>query len=314
MPARAGQNPPSATAVQELEKAQRPIRVGVQLVNLYATVRDKDRRLLADLTQQDFKVSEDGKEQKIEFFSREVNLPLTFGMLIDTSPSQERVLMAEQDAGERFLRRVLRKGDLVFVISFDIDVDLLSDLTGDHAALVRAISRARIFAPRAPGGVQGPFPQSGPKGTRLYDAIYLACKEKLAAEAGRKALIVLTDAVDAGSQVEMEEALEVAQRTDTVIHIIGVADYGFYGLGGYSGEGVAKKLAEQTGGRSIFVRNEKTLEEAFDQISEELRSQYTLGYYPSNTTRDGKFRKIEVKTTRAGARVLARKGYYAPVK
>lgn len=297
------------------ETGQGTIRVGVNLVNLYATVRDKNKRILPDLAKEDFQVLEDGQAQAVEFFTREVNLPLTFGMLIDTSGSQRQVLPIEQNAADRFLGRVLRKGDLAFVTSFDVDVDLLSDFTGERRELMRAIERARINAPGNPLQA-GPVPLP-PRGTLLYDAIYATCKEKLAGEAGRKALIILTDAMDQGSRVSLEEALEMAQRTDAVIHIIGVADYAFYGrrgFGGYSGEGYAKKLAEQTGGRSIFVNNEKDLEKAFDQISEELRTQYVLGYYPANRAKDGKFRKIEIKIARGDTKVLARKGYYAPVR
>jgi VWFA-related protein len=305
---------PAGGSQQEAEKAQQPIRVGVSLVNLYATVRDNKKRIVPDLKQEEFRVFEEGKEQKVAFFSRETNLSLTFGMLIDTSPSQQRVLGAEQEAGARFLRRVLRDRDLGFVFSFDVNVDMLSDLSGDVDHLIRAMNRAHIFAPRAPIGVQGPFPQA-PSGTQMYDAIYLACREKLAEEVGRKALVLLTDAVDVGSKVSLEEALETAQRSDTVLHFIVISDYAFYrdaGYSGVSGEGVAKKLAEQTGGRSIVVNNEKDLEKAFDQISEELRTQYTLGFYPENTTRDGKFRRIRIDTTRKDTKVLARRGYYAP--
>jgi VWFA-related protein len=289
------------------QNVQQPIRVQVELVNLFATVRDKKKRLITDLTKDDFRISEDHQEQKIAFFSHETSLPITLGLLIDTSGSEERMLPAEQEAASRFLQRVLRKSDLAMVISFDLDVDLLSDFTSDRGQLERAIKRARINAPRTPRSVQGPLPQRGPKGTNFYDAVYLACREKLASEAGRKALVILTDAEDNGSKVRLEEAVEAAQRSDTVIHILLVSDPA-YG----ANEGVARKLAEETGGRMVVVRNEKRLEEAFDQISEELRSQYTLGYYPTNTTRDGHFRKIKVETTHGDLHVLTRKGYYAP--
>jgi VWFA-related protein len=308
-PARAQQSAPPQ------EKPQETIRVGVNLVSLYVTVRDKNKRILTDLTQEDFEILEDGQAQKIDSVAREVNLPLTFGMLIDTSGSQRDVLPIEQDAADRFLGRVLRKGDMAFVTSFDVNIDLLADFTGELSALIRAIERARINAPGSPLQA-GPFPLP-PRGTLFYDAIYASCEQKLAGEAGRKALIILTDAMDQGSRVPLEEALEIAQRTDTVIHVIGVADYAFYGgrgFGGYSGEGYAKKLAEQTGGRSIFVNNQKKLEEAFTQISEELRTQYVLGYYPTNRSKDGKFRKIEIKIKRDDAKALARRGYYAPVR
>jgi len=289
------------------QDVQQPIRVQVELVNLFATVRDKKKRLITDLTKADFRISEDRQDQKIAFFSHETSLPITLGLLIDTSGSEERMLPAEQEAASRFLQRVLRKSDLAMVISFDLDVDLLSDFTSDRGQLERAIKRARINAPRTPVSVQGPLPQRGPKGTNFYDAVYLACREKLASEAGRKALVILTDAEDNGSKMRLEGALEAAQRSDTVIHILLVSDPA-YG----ANEGVAKKLAEETGGRMVVVRNEKKLEEAFEQISEELRSQYTLGYYPANTVRDGHFRKIKVETTRGDLQVLTRKGYYAP--
>jgi VWFA-related protein len=289
------------------QNQQQPLRVQVQLVNLFVTVRDKKKQLITDLTQNDFRIFEDGQEQKPAFFSHETSLPITLGLLIDTSGSEQRMLPAEQEAASRFLERVLRKGDLAMVMSFDLDVDLLSDFTSDRSRLERAIQRARINAPSTPVSVQGPLPQRGAKGTDFYDAVYLACREKLAGEAGRKAIVALTDAVDNGSKVRLEEALEAGQRSDTVVHILLVYDPA-YG----SNEGVAKKLTEETGGRMIIVRNEKKLAEAFDQISEELRSQYTLGYYPTNTARDGRFRKIKIETTRKDLQVLARKGYYAP--
>ena len=157
------------------------------------------------------------------------------------------------------------------------------------------------------GGNPGPIGSRQITGTALYDAIYLACSEKLNSEAGRKAIVIVTDAQDEGSKVRLEEAIEAAQRTDTVIHILLVADPRF---GGNSS--VAHKLSEETGGRLIAVRSEKKLMEAFDEISEELRSQYTLGYYPTNTARDGKFRKIKVETNNHDLKVLTRKGYYAP--
>jgi VWFA-related protein len=307
--ARAPAAPTQAKPSTTPQEAQQPLRVQVELVNLFATVRDGHKRLITDLTKDDFRIFEDGAEQKVAFFTHETSQPITMGLLIDTSGSEQRMLPAEQEAASRFLARVLRKGDLAMVISFDLDVDLLSDFTGDPAQLERAIQRARINAPNTPSIVHGPLPTTGPKGTNFYDAVYLACREKLASEAGRKALVILTDAVDNGSKVKMEEALEVAQRSDTVVHVMLVYDPA-YG----ANEFVARKLAEETGGRMIAVRSEKKLQEAFDQISEELRSQYTLGYYPTNTNRDGHFRKLKIETTRGDLHVLARRGYYAPKK
>jgi VWFA-related protein len=289
------------------EPAQVPtLKATVNLVNLFATVRDKNKRIVADLRQEDFKIYEDSQEQKIAFFSQEVTLPITLGLLIDTSGSERNRLGAEQEAATRFMERVMRKGDEAMVISFDFDVDLLVDFTDDPAQIARAINRAKIGA--VSGGVltPGPIP-SNIGGTHFYDAVYLACKEKLATEAGRKALVVITDAQDEGSRLKLEEAIEAAQRTDTVVHVLLIHDPGFSRR-----PDVAKKLSGETGGRTIELSSEKKLNEAFDQISEELRSQYTVGYYPENTAKDGKFRKIRVATTNKDYKILARKGYYAP--
>jgi VWFA-related protein len=285
------------------------IKTEVSLVNLFATVRDKNKRVVTDLKQDNFKIFEDGHEEKIAFFSKEITLPITLGLLLDTSGSEQNMLGAIQGAGSRFLRRVLRKGDEAMIISFDTDVDLLSDFTDDRSILDRAIGKARINTPGGGyiGGNPGPIGSGNMVGTALYDAIYLACGEKLNGEAGRKAIVIVTDAQDEGSRVKLDEAIESAQRTDTVIHVLLVADPRYGG-----NTGVARKLTEDTGGRLIIVNSEKRMEEAFDQISEELRSQYTLGYYPTNNSRDGKFRKIKLDVDNHDLKVLARKGYYAP--
>jgi VWFA-related protein len=284
------------------------IRKQVDLVNLFATVRDNHKKIVGDLKQEDFKVLEDNLDQKIAFFSKEVTLPITLALLLDTSGSEQYMLSAIQEAGGRFLDRVLRKGDEALVMSFDSDVDLLSDFTDDRGQLDRAVRRARINIPSGGGRVNpGPIPTRQITGTALYDAIYLACNEKLNTEAGRKAIVIVTDAQDEGSKVRLDEAVEAAQRTDTVIHILLVADPRF---GGNSG--VAHKITDETGGRMISVSSEKKLLEAFDEISEELRSQYTLGYYPANNAKDGKFRKIKVEVANRDVKVLTRKGYYAP--
>jgi VWFA-related protein len=298
----------TATATQRQDAQQGPvIRSQVNLVNLFVTVRDKNKRIVTDLKQTDFKIQEDGQDQQIAFFSKEVTLPITLALLLDTSGSEQFMLGAIQDMGGRFLDRVLRKGDEALVMSFDTDVDLLADFTDDRGLLDRAIRKTRINAPMG-GGMINPGPVGGNTvGTAFYDAVFLACNEKLNSEAGRKAIVVVTDAQDEGSKIRKEEAIEAAQRTDTVIHILLVADSRF---GGNSG--VAKQITEETGGRMIVANNEKHLAEAFDQISEELRSQYTLGYYPTNTARDGKFRKIKVDMGNHDLHVLARKGYYAP--
>jgi VWFA-related protein len=281
------------------------IRVEVNIVNLFATVRDKHKAIVTGLKQDDFQVYEDGQPQEITYFSAESNLPITLGILMDTSGSEYFMLSGEKEAGSRFLARVLRKGDLAMVMSFDTDVDLLADFTDDRGMLDRAINRAQINAPSGGMIAQGPLPSSGTGGTNFYDAVYLAAHDKLSSEAGRKAIVVLTDAEDTGSKLNLGDAIEAAQRTDTVVHVLLVAADG-------GDQSVAKRLTDDTGGRMIIVRNERNLEQAFDQISEELRSQYTIGYAPTNKKRDGSYRKIKVEMKDKDYSVLTRRGYYAP--
>ncbi len=290
---------------QEPEQQAPVIKTEVSLVNIFATARDKKKHIITGLKKEDFRVFENEQEQKIAFFSSEKTLPITLGLLIDTSGSEQNRLPAEQDAASRFLTQVLRKGDEAMVVSFDLDVDMLSDFTDDRAQLQRAIHHAQINA-AGPMVTPGTLP-SGPNGTHLYDAIWVTCGEKLSTEAGRKALVIITDAEDFGSKVRVEEAIEAAERTNAVVHFLLVHDPGY----GWRPD-IARKIADQTGGRVIEVSSQKHLQEAFDQIAEELRSEYTIGYYPTNVKRDGTFRKIKVETTDRELKVLARKGYYAP--
>lgn len=301
-PSQQQQNP------QTLPEAARPLQVRTSLVNVFVTVRDRHNQIITDLTKSDFKVFEDGVEQKVAYFSKEMNLPLTLAILMDTSGSMSNVLSAEQDAASRFVHEVLRKKDEALVMSFDLDVNLLADFTEDPNVLENAIRRTRINA-AGPVITAGTVPQNGVIGTDLYDAIYLACHSELSTQAGRKAIIVLTDAEDNGSKETLDDAIEAAQKSDTVIHVILISDpMATTGVG----PGVAHDMASQTGGRVIRVHNDKTLEKAFDEISQELRSQYVLGYYPTNTRRDGTYRRIKVEVDIPHAKILARKGYYAP--
>ena len=281
------------------------IRVQVNLVNLFVTVRDKHKAIVTGLKQDDFQVYEDGQPQEITYFSAESNLPITLGILMDTSGSEYFMLASEKEAGSRFLGRVLRKGDLAMVMSFDTDVDLLADFTEDRGVLDRAINRAQINAPSGGMIAQGPLPSSGSGGTNFYDAVYLAAHDKLSDEAGRKAIVVLTDAEDTGSKLRLTDAIEAAQRTDTVVHILLVSADG-------GDQSTAKRLTDETGGRTIVVRSEKNLEQAFDQISEELRNQYTVGYTPTNKAHDGSYRKVKIEMKNKDYSGLTRRGYYAP--
>jgi VWFA-related protein len=289
----------------------------VNVVNLYFNVKDKKGLLIPNLTKDDFEVLEDGKPQKIKYFSAESNQPLTLGILIDSSASQERVLGFEKEVGASFLRDVIKPKDLAFVISFDVTVDLLQDYTSSSRELAVALDRARINTGGSGGGLPGmgggPFPTAGvPRGTLLYDAIYLASHDKLAREVGRKAMIVLTDGEDQGSQLRVKDAIEAAQKADAMCYVILIADRGFYAPGEYGGERAMRKLAEETGARVIEASNKsEKLRSAFDQIANELRSQYSIGYTPMNSKLDGTFRKIELHVKNKDYRVQARQGYYA---
>jgi len=281
-------------------------RVDVDVVSVYCTVTDKKGRLIADLEVKDFELKEDGRTQELKYFVRETDRPLTLVLAVDTSGSQRQVLAVEKTVGAQFLEQVLRPVDLAALVTFDVNVDLLQDFTQEAARLEKALQRARINVPVD----LGPFPQRS-AGTRLYDAVYLATKEKLSQEVGRKAVILVSDGVDTGSQVEKDAALEAAQRADVIIYAIGISDPSVYDRP-RGGGAVLKKLAEETGGQAIFPRGPEELKEAFEQIAAELRSQYTLGYTPTNRARDGKFRKVEVKLKDKGLKVQARRGYYAP--
>jgi VWFA-related protein len=309
---------PAPPQDQQPPQATQTLKAQTTLVNVFVTARDKKNGIIADLTQNDFKVSEDGQPQEVAFFSKEVNMPITLGLLIDTSGSMYNVIGAEQDTASRFLREVMRKKDEAMVISFDFDVDLLADFTEDTNVLERAIRRTSISSVAGGGPVTpGTIPQgNNAGGTDLYDAVYLACHDELATEAGRKAVIVMSDMEDTGSKLRAQDAVEACQRADGVIHVLLISDAGFsQGFGAFGGgPAVARRMSEDTGGRVINVHNEKSLEKAFDVISEELRSQYVLGYYPTNEKRDGTFRKIKVDIARPDVKVLARKGYYAPYK
>jgi len=297
-----------AAAQEPPPPSEHRLRVEVGVVNIYCTVKDKKGGLVTDLQQGDFEVFEDGKRQEVKYFARETDRPLTLALLIDTSISQQDILPTEKETAAQFLHQVLRPSDLALLATFDVNVDLLQDFTSEAERLEQALQRARINAPVA----AGPFPRS-PAGTRLHDAVYLAAREKLAAEVGRKALIVISDGVDWGSDVKLKQAIEAAHRADAMVYSLGVADPQYYYSRGmtYDGRGPLNDLAKETGGRAIFPKDAEDLQEAFDQIAAELRSQYYLGYTPTNPARDGRFRKIEVKVKRGGLKVQARRGYYA---
>ncbi|PYX84583.1 MAG: VWA domain-containing protein [Acidobacteria bacterium] len=293
-------------------------KANVDVVQLFFNVKDKHGALIPGLTKDDFDVFEDSKPQTIKYFTAESNLPLTLGILIDSSGSQQRVLDMEKEIGGSFLNSILREKDMAFVISFDVNVDLLQDFTNSGRDLRGALNKAKINTGGGggcggvPGLGGGPVPCTGtPKGTLLYDAVDLAGHDELSHEVGRKAMILLTDGEDQGSQLTVKDAVEAAQKSDSIVYVLLIADRGFYGMGGYSGDSAMKKLANETGGRVIEVGNKpEKLRQAFDQISQELRSQYNIGYTSTNIKHDGTFRKVEIKSKKE-YKIQARSGYYA---
>ena len=305
---------------QTEDQAVSTLKVNVNVVQLFFNVKDKKGALIPNLTKNDFEVLEDGKPQTIKYFAAESNLPLTLGILIDSSGSQMRVLDMEKEVGGEFLNQILREKDLAFVISFDVNVDLLQDFTNSVHSLKAGLNRARINAPPSGGGGipglgGGPVPTASvPRGTLLYDAVYLASHDELAQQVGRKAMILLTDGEDQGSQLKIKGAIEAAQKSDSIVYVLLCADRGFYGGFSYSGDREMKKLTEETGGRVIEVGNKfDKLKQGFDQIARELRSQYNIGYTPANAALDGSFRKVEIRS-KNGYKIQARTGYYAVPK
>lgn len=289
------------------------LKVSTDVVNVYAIVKERKGRLIPNLNQEDFEVTEDNAAQTVRYFSRETDTPVTLGLMIDTSPSQGRVLNLEKEEATAFIRQVLRPKDLAFVLHFDLEVELLQDFTSDLRLLARAIDETVIN-----GGVRGvlpgPLPTTTVGGTHLYDAVYLASNDLLKNEIGRKVLIVLTDGEDQGSKVKLNVALEAAQKADVIIYSVAISDRMFYYAqgAGYNGESVLKKLSEETGGRVVQVNRPKDTAAAFQEIADELRTQYLIGYSPTNTHHDGSFRKIRVHVRRGDYKVQARRGYYAP--
>ena len=302
--------PPSSSApglAPEENQDIQTLKVGVNLVNMYFSVRDKGG-YITNLHKEDCSVLENKVEQPIKNFTKEKNLPLTIGILLDTSGSQMNVLPLEQESGARFLKEVLTPKDEAFLISFDINVDLLADYTNSPAQIRRALNKASINTGSGSGSVTG---NGQPRGTLLYDAVYLAAHDKLRQEAGRKILVMLTDGGDQGSQETIKTSIEAAQKANAIIYVILIADGGSFGSFGSYGASEMRRMASETGGRVIDVGNNgKKLEEAFDQIQDELRTQYLLSYTPLNTKTDGTYRKLEL-TCGKGLQIQTRKGYYA---
>jgi len=325
-PASAGQQSPDQQSGnqkgedQKSDDSQQPtetLKVNVNVVQVFFNVKDKHGALMPNLTKDDFEISEDNNKQTLKYFTAETNLPLTLGILIDSSGSQLRVLDMEKEVGGAFLKQILTDKDEAFVIDFNVDASLLQDFTRDVHRLQKALNSVKINAGFStgpiPGAGGGPVPTANQPGTVLYDAVYLSAHDMLAKEVGRKAMILLTDGEDEGSKLKIKDAIEAAQKADAIVYVLLCADRGFYGGigGGYSGEFDMRKLTEATGGRVINVGNKfDKLRDAFDQIAAELRSQYNIGFTSTNTKLDGTYRKLEIKN-KQGYKIQARAGYYA---
>ncbi|MBL8170289.1 MAG: VWA domain-containing protein [Acidobacteria bacterium] len=323
----------SVSAQQNKQKEQKPkeqqppkkdaegetLKIGTQLVNVLFSVQDKQNRYLNDLKQDDIEVLENGQAQPVFVFKRELDLPLTMAILVDVSGSEQYTLPLLKDAGGRFVESVVRTGkDTVSVIKFEGEATVMQNLTSNPARVRKALEEI-AFTAAPPGGVFGgttPPINGGSRqgGTSLYDSVSATCTDMLAREPGRKTIILLTDGQDTTSRIKLDEAINEALRAEVVIYSIGIADPGFGGVN----EGVLKKLCESTGGRAVFPKRHRDLDDAFAQLEQDLRQQYLLAYEPKNDTSDGTFRKIEVKLKNKTdkeakeLKVRHRKGYYAP--
>jgi len=304
----AGQNPPSPAnssgqkqnaPAQEPASSSRTIRVTSDLVNVLFTVYDKKNRMLVNLTKDDIRVLEDNNPQSIRFFSRESDLPLRIGILIDTSNSVRERLHFEQEAAIDFLNATVRPGkDLAFVVGFDVQPQLVQDYTDDEEALSQAVRSLQA------GG-----------GTALFDAIYFASKQKMLYFPPpepylRRVLIVISDGLDNQSEHTRDESLAMAQHGEVTIYAISTNRSGVSS----QGDKVLTYLARETGGRAFFPFAASDLAENFQEISRELRSQYSLGYVSSNTAHDGTFRKIFIEATNKNFHVHSKTGYFSPTQ
>ena len=320
----------------------------VKVVNLFANVRNKAGAIVKDLTKDDFLLDEDGRAQEIRYFSQESDLPLTLGLLVDTSGSQRRLIEEERAASYRFFEQVLRpEKDVAFVIHFDFDVELLQDITSSRRLLEKALENLEAPAQqrqqqrqptqqpmpfpfpggggrRGRGGRGGPAGGGGGRGggTVLYDAVLLAADELMRKQSGRKALVLLTDGVDTGSKVSLSSAVEAAQRADTLVYSILFEDPEMYG-GGIgmgrigrvpmntpNGKRVLEQISRETGGRLFEVSKKQPLAKVYDEIDEDLRHQYSLGYSPDRTDTAGAYHRIRLTTKQKGLIVQTREGYY----
>jgi Ca-activated chloride channel homolog len=280
--------------------AQQPgrFRAGVELVSLNVTVMD-GAKYVTGLDQDAFEVFEDGARQAITFFSR-IQQPIALAILLDTSNSMEENLSTAQEAAIGFVRR-MRKEDAIEVIEFNSQVRIAQPFTNDVAGLERAIRQSTVNG-----------------STSLYNAIYVSLNElkkeraRSAEEIRRQAIVVLSDGDDTSSLVEYDVVLEMAKRSETAIYAIGLRQTEIGRTKFREAEFVLRQLSQETGGRAFFVTGAAELPKIYEQISEELASQYSIAYSSRNPMRNGAWRRVEVRVYRPGLSARARRGYYGP--
>jgi VWFA-related protein len=285
------------------------IRVEVDLVSVLCSVRDTHGALVNYLKQDDFIVSEEGQPQVIRHFERETDLPLTMGLLVDTSNSQVRLIGEELHAATQFLEQVIRPKDSVFLMSFDAQTKLVMDRSGSKEAIRAGLEKLREDAPVPKRGGTG-----RPRGTLLYDAVYQAATERLGKIPGRKAIVLITDGADVNSKLTMSHAIDAAQKADTIVYSIYYVDEKAYSASeweGRPGRNVLREMSAQTGGRFFHVDRKLPLRKVFDQIQAEMRSQYAFDFVSSDEKKDGMYRRLQVFLREPGLTAQARQGYYA---
>lgn len=285
----------NASAQQPGASAENPIRAEVTRVNMLFTVTDKKGRFVTDLTKNDFQVFENKKPQTVLEFNSETDLPLRLAILIDTSNSIRDRFRFQQEAAINFINSVVRDQDKAIIVSFDTAAELVADMTNDTHQLENAVRGLR------PGG-----------GTALYDAVYFACRDKLMKDQPlykfRRAMVILSDGEDNDSRYSRDQALEMAQRADTVIYTISTNISHIE----TEGDKVMRYFASETGGVAFFPFQAKDLNQSFENIANELRHQYNLFYRPEPLNNDGKYHLVQIKVRgRKDLIVRARKGYYA---
>jgi len=332
--------PPPATRQQPQKPAQRPDetidedeveRVETDLTNVLFTATDRNKRFISNIKLEDIVVLEDGVPQQVFTFQRNVDLPLSLAILIDTSNSQERTLPEEKRAAQQFVDTVIRPNkDEVAVLSFTGETTLEQGLTGSASRARRAIERVEFQPPSGyiggglvvttPGGVGGGTPpisgdnQNRAGSTAIWDSIWVTSREVLSetSDKTRRAIILLTDGDDTSSRMKLNEAIDSALKADAIVYAIGIGDsFSFSGVD----EGSLRKITERTGGRAYFPRSEADLRSAFAQIQDELREQYLVAYSPSNKAKDGTFRKVQIDfkdpEVRKNMKLTYRQGYFA---